>query len=227
MKKLLTIILILVPVAVLAAIGGGQSLRNLARAWLLENGTATITPSQSGMGWADGKFTLQSPAGSLQLYETGDPLEPTLYWPGRITVDSMEAASISASINGSQVDHGSIPASVVYNSLTAPAREWQDHADRAGSNGLTYSNTGPLSTSEPANPGTYFAAIEVTDGGTDNRNAIVGRIRTAAQMAVPVIVTAPGTASSTGTAGQIAYDASYLYVCTGTNTWKRVAIASW
>ena len=40
-----------------------------------------------------------------------------------------------------------------------------------------------------------------------------------------------GTASSgspasngTGTAGQLAYDSSYLYVCTATNTWKRIAL---
>ena len=40
-------------------------------------------------------------------------------------------------------------------------------------------------------------------------------------------VTAPTSATSTGTAGQIATDANYIYVCTATNTWKRVAIATW
>ena len=40
-------------------------------------------------------------------------------------------------------------------------------------------------------------------------------------------VTAPASATSTGLAGQIATDANYIYVCTATNTWKRVAIASW
>jgi hypothetical protein len=37
----------------------------------------------------------------------------------------------------------------------------------------------------------------------------------------------PATAGAAGTVGQIAYDASYIYICTATNTWKRVAIASW
>lgn len=41
------------------------------------------------------------------------------------------------------------------------------------------------------------------------------------------IVSAPATASSTGIAGQIAYDSSYFYVCTATNTWKRTAISTW
>lgn len=37
----------------------------------------------------------------------------------------------------------------------------------------------------------------------------------------------PATASSDGTAGSIAYDADYVYVCTAENTWKRAAIATW
>jgi lysophospholipase L1-like esterase len=37
----------------------------------------------------------------------------------------------------------------------------------------------------------------------------------------------PASAGATGLAGEIAWDASYIYVCTATNTWKRVAIATW
>jgi hypothetical protein len=40
-------------------------------------------------------------------------------------------------------------------------------------------------------------------------------------------VDAPASASDTGTAGQVAWDADYIYVCTATDTWKRVAIATW
>ena len=38
---------------------------------------------------------------------------------------------------------------------------------------------------------------------------------------------APATASSTGTAGEIRYDANYVYICVATNTWKRAALATW
>ena len=38
---------------------------------------------------------------------------------------------------------------------------------------------------------------------------------------------APATATSTGTAGDIRYDANYVYVCVATNTWKRSALATW
>lgn len=38
---------------------------------------------------------------------------------------------------------------------------------------------------------------------------------------------APASASATGTQGTITADADYIYVCTATDTWKRVAIATW
>lgn len=37
----------------------------------------------------------------------------------------------------------------------------------------------------------------------------------------------PSSASDTGTVGTISWDASYIYICTATDTWKRVAIATW
>jgi hypothetical protein len=37
----------------------------------------------------------------------------------------------------------------------------------------------------------------------------------------------PSSASDTGTAGEICWDADYIYVCTATNTWKRTAISTW
>jgi hypothetical protein len=37
----------------------------------------------------------------------------------------------------------------------------------------------------------------------------------------------PAEASATGTIGTIAWDTGFIYVCTATNTWERVAIATW
>jgi len=37
----------------------------------------------------------------------------------------------------------------------------------------------------------------------------------------------PASATATGTTGEIAWDANYIYVCTATNTWKRTAISTW
>ena len=44
----------------------------------------------------------------------------------------------------------------------------------------------------------------------------------------PIIPThTPASASATGTAGEVAWDADYLYVAVASNTWKRVALSTW
>jgi len=40
-------------------------------------------------------------------------------------------------------------------------------------------------------------------------------------------VSVPSTISSAGVEGQVAYDSTYFYICTATNTWRRVAISTW
>lgn len=37
----------------------------------------------------------------------------------------------------------------------------------------------------------------------------------------------PTSAGDTGLTGQIVWDTNYIYICTGTNTWKRAAIITW
>ena len=37
----------------------------------------------------------------------------------------------------------------------------------------------------------------------------------------------PASASDTGTAGEVCWDSSYIYVCTATDTWKRAALSTW
>jgi hypothetical protein len=36
----------------------------------------------------------------------------------------------------------------------------------------------------------------------------------------------PSTSGATGTQGDISWDASYIYICTATNTWKRVLLST-
>lgn len=37
----------------------------------------------------------------------------------------------------------------------------------------------------------------------------------------------PATASASGVAGTIIWDANYVYVCVATGTWKRASISTW
>ena len=37
----------------------------------------------------------------------------------------------------------------------------------------------------------------------------------------------PASATAPGEVGQFAYDSGFLYICTATNTWKRIGVAAW
>jgi hypothetical protein len=47
------------------------------------------------------------------------------------------------------------------------------------------------------------------------------------QVPLQLSTSVPSNSSSNGLAGTVAYDANYLYVCVGTNTWKRTALSTW
>lgn len=92
----------------------------------------------------------------------------------------------------------------------------------------------------PTTGATVNLAMEVTTGTTYLKSGSLGigvvspteKIHTsgnvlAAQYKLSALNTAPSSASDTGTTGEIRIDASFIYICTATNTWKRVAIATW
>ena len=70
--------------------------------------------------------------------------------------------------------------------------------------------------------------IQVELGG-DGQDITLG----AGNLIIPsadLMITAPSTpasAGATGTKGTIAWDTTYFYVCTATNTWQRVLHATW
>ena len=51
--------------------------------------------------------------------------------------------------------------------------------------------------------------------------------KTTGQMDLAALNSAPSSASDTGVTGEIRFTADYIYVCVGTNTWKRAALATW
>lgn len=66
--------------------------------------------------------------------------------------------------------------------------------------------------------------VTATAGGLTATDG--GLTVTAGTIKVPV-ASAPASAGATGTAGGVRFTAGAIYVCTATNTWKRVAIATW
>ena len=64
-----------------------------------------------------------------------------------------------------------------------------------------------------------------TDNGVDQVQINGSTLST--QYKLSALNTAPASATATGTLGEIRIDANFIYICTATNTWKRVAIATW
>jgi len=74
---------------------------------------------------------------------------------------------------------------------------------------------------------TFAGDIRFSAGNSFDIGATGTRVRTAFIKTLVTTSGAPASASATGTAGTMTWDADYIYVCTATNTWKRVAIATW
>ena len=47
------------------------------------------------------------------------------------------------------------------------------------------------------------------------------------QTVIRISNTVPANSASAGTAGTLAYDSEYLYVCVSSNTWVRTALSTW
>lgn len=73
------------------------------------------------------------------------------------------------------------------------------------------------------------AGTLIDEGGNTFTGTVDVTTRKGTTFGTPLIhaTKTPANASATGTAGEIAWDSSYIYVCTATNTWKRIAIATW
>ncbi len=67
---------------------------------------------------------------------------------------------------------------------------------------------------------------------TSNFNNMLSPSDTTVQKALDTIddkitSSAPNAPTDSGDKGTIAYDSSYLYICVGNNSWKRVSLSTW
>lgn len=68
--------------------------------------------------------------------------------------------------------------------------------------------------------------LQTNSATLDGDNVFTGT-NTFAALGLRVGSSTPASASATGVAGTISWDANFLYVCTATNTWKRTALSTW
>ena len=83
-------------------------------------------------------------------------------------------------------------------------------------------------TTNPNNPPQADEAVLASPGNTFSfawYNWFATRV--ARILKSPVASAVPASAADSGTMGQIACDANYLYVCIGANQWKRTPLSAW
>lgn len=68
--------------------------------------------------------------------------------------------------------------------------------------------------------GSNYASFTVSSTGVLNLATSANKIALGASRT-------PASATAAGTAGEVCWDANYIYVCTATNTWRRTALSSW
>lgn len=73
--------------------------------------------------------------------------------------------------------------------------------------------------------GAAAAHVGISLGGTARLTISATLVTSTLPLVIPTQT--PASAAAAGVAGTIVWDASFIYVCTATNTWERVAIATW
>lgn len=122
-----------------------------------------------------------------------------------------------------------VPSSLIQNDYARVdyAQAWlTDGLKTTGYTGIRQNAATPSSTDY----GNEFVVALAAQGGTaiaDTFTVNSNRTTIGAGVLNIAVPKTPASAAATGQAGDICYDASYIYVCTATNAWERVAIATW
>jgi hypothetical protein len=90
--------------------------------------------------------------------------------------------------------------------------------DESTSQFIAFTSSGEPTTTVGTNTKADMEIGALTTSEVDCAGAVAGQIRLEGS--------APSTSSDTGTAGDMRFDSGFLYICTATNTWKRVALST-
>ncbi len=188
---------------------GNSSGNTLTKATLTEGSGITITNGNGSVTIAatGGSGTVTSVSGTGTV--NGISLSGTVTTSGSLTLGgTLSGVSLTSQVTG-----------------TLPVANGGTGITSLGSGVATW-----LGTPSSAN----FAAALTDETGTgvvvfDTSPTITTPILVTPTMATPIIggPVTPASASAFGVAGQILWDASFIYICVAASTWKRVAIATW
>jgi hypothetical protein len=187
---------------------------------ILEDGAGLIYDSINGIFKQN-----QTPADSLQAMAykfknttSGDP------GSGNVALNNSNP-TLATEIRANKTTENGVDMTFIFDMAVGAAQALYIQRKDNASEAHAFRTTGPA-----VDSGAYISVpVEhVTGTGTftNNKSMMVGVYASGVAGALSS-VSVPSTATSTGTAGDIRYDAGYVYVCVATNTWKRAALTSW
>ena len=191
------------------SLGTAQTQRMLLSSTGLDvTGAATISSTIAGSSGAGALVV----SGGISAGNTGGVAS---YFGGNVNVGSGTAgyaaagrATVSAS-GGSSALFGFSVGNVTKGYALHTGTDLYLVNEAAGSTFISGGNSITAITLSSTGAATFAGAVTV--GGT----------------VIHTLSATPASASATGTVGTMSWDASYIYICTAANTWKRVAIATW
>lgn len=110
-------------------------------------------------------------------------------------------------------------------SLTTTANVTANGVTAANISAITIDTTNTNATANVSADG--ITASNINIAGTADINTVNSVSLNTTGNVVFATSYVPATAADGGTAGQIAYDADYVYICVATNSWKRANLAAW
>jgi hypothetical protein len=219
------------------------------------SGASTITAGSAATGYANKIFRVLNGAGAAHLTTTGDGrvyVGPDVGYNSLLTVRRTTGNGVTELLNLDDADGLKViftnPTSTVFSQQiegSVGSFNWgnsgvsnnqmrlntasgnlligttTDAANLSG--GVVINGSGAGATSSSTSTG----ALRVTGGLGVSGAVNVGGAVTIAGTVIHTLSATPASASATGTVGTMSWDASYIYICTAANTWKRVAIATW
>lgn len=137
-------------------------------------------------------------------------------------------------ISGGSVSTTIANSSIFIGSETRPLADNQSNQIVIGHNvtglGSNTISIGNLSTLLSSIRGRLLVNGAVDDGASGLRvtgSGLFSSTLTSTQFRLSALNTAPSSATDTGTLGEIRITDGFIHIATGTNTWRRVAIATW
>jgi hypothetical protein len=163
-------------------------------------GTSTASTTTSGALQVGSNVGLSGNAGGAS------------YFGGNVSIGGTSGAAF---VGGYGQAHlvGASGSLIVFERTSATARQW-----RMG--------VGILGADEWSLRDLTSSVQALTIAGATGAATFAGAV-TIAGTVIHTLSATPASASAAGTVGTMSWDANYIYICTATNTWKRVAIATW